>query len=169
MTPIEIALDRRIDDYVEAFATVMKPRLTRFALLVLALLLVFENLNGNMDMIAGRTHVIEAIVLDVIIAVAIWFFGYWSTVTRAAQRMYRSHLKNTGVKYRLDDGGIEYSSSMGSNYTKWNAFNRFRETPSLFLLFQPNRRFQLLPKRGIESARLDETRALLREKLVARR
>lgn len=169
MTPIEVRLDRRVEDYAEAFGAVMKPRLTRFSLLVLALLLVFQNFHGNVDRLAGRTHVVEAIVLDILIAAGIWAFGYWSTVTRAAQRMYRAHLKNTGVKYRLDESGIEYSSSAGTNSTKWGAFSRFGETRSLFLLFQPNRRFQLLPKRGIENARLDETRALLREKLIARR
>lgn len=169
MTPIEVRLDRRISDYTEAFASVMKPRLTRLSLLVLALLLLFESLHGNMDMIAGRVHVVEAILLDIAIAAAVWVVGYWSTVTRAAQRMYRMHLKNTGAKYLLDEGGLEYSSSAGTSYTKWDAFNRLRETPSLFLLFQPNRRFQLLPKRGIENARLDEARVLLRQKLVSRR
>jgi len=155
MRPIEVRVDRRVSDYTEAFSAVMKARLTRFALLVLALLLIFENLHGTMDILAGRTHVVEAIVLDVGIAAAVWAFGYWSTVTRAAQRMYRLHLKNTGVNYRLDDGGLEYTSSAGTSYTKWSAFSRFTETPSLFLLFQPNRRCQLLPKRGIENARLD--------------
>ena len=169
MTPIEVRPDRRVEDYAEAFATVMRPRLTRFSLLVLALLLVFQNLHGDMDLLAGRAHVFEAILLDILIAAAVWAFGYWSTVTRAAQRMYRAHLKNTGVKYVLDEDGMEYSSSAGTNNTKWGAFSGVLETPSLFLLFQPNRRFQLLPKRGIDGARLNEARALLREKLVRRR
>jgi len=163
MQTIAVRVDRRIEDYREAFATVMRPRLTRFSLIILALLLIFQQLHGHMDVIAGYSHVVEAIALDIAISAAVWVAGYWSTVTRAAQRMYRSHLKNTGVTYTLSEGGLEYSSSAGSSFTKWSAFAGFRETHSLFLLFHRNRRFQLIPKRGIENARVDETRALLRE------
>lgn len=165
MESIGVRVDRRIDDYREAFATVMRPRLTRFALIVLALLLIFQQLHGHMDVIAGYSHVVEAIVLDIVIAAAVWVAGYWSTVTRAAQRMYRSHLRNTGVTYALSESGLEYSSSAGTSFTKWSAFAGFRETRSLFLLFHRNRRFQLIPKRGIENGRVEETRALLKERV----
>jgi len=163
VNPIHVEVSRRKGDYVEAFRAVMGRRLVTFALLVIAAMLVIETAFGGLRS-AARPQQLHTLLFDAICAGAIWAIGYWLTVSSTARRMYAAHSRITGATYTFDDAGMQYASSKTSSFTNWTAFSRVTETPNLFLLMYPNRRFQLIPKRCVADGRAGELGSLLREK-----
>lgn len=102
---------------------------------------------------------------DALIALAAAGIGYYSTVTLTARKMFAAHARITGKSYTFDESGMQYVSSTTSSFTKWAAFTAVRETRNEFLLFYPNRLFQLIPKRNVEPGREAELRALFGAKV----
>ncbi|MGZ3506058.1 MAG: YcxB family protein [Vulcanimicrobiaceae bacterium] len=169
MTPVHVTIARRREDYLEAFNAVIGRRLIRSALIIFAALLVIDAARGWLGP-ANRLHdVIVLVIVDAAIVAIVFGLAYLTTVYLTAQRMYRAHLRITGTSYTFDDGGMQYVSSTSSSHTKWEAFAAYRETKSLFLLYYPNRLFQLIPKRNVDDGRVDDLRELLRANVRANR
>jgi YcxB-like protein len=66
---------------------------------------------------------------------------------------------------RVDEDGLYKRSEVGQSETKWFAYTRFRETQNLFVLYLGERQAEVVPKRALSNAQLDELRQLLRKKI----
>jgi hypothetical protein len=51
----------------------------------------------------------------------------------------------------ITDGGIQSDHELGRSEATWNMYEKFRETPRLFLLFQSVDLIGILPKRVFSS------------------
>jgi hypothetical protein len=63
-----------------------------------------------------------------------------------------------------EEGGHMESPTFDANL-KWGLFLRFLESDRVFLLYQTNRMFNLLPKSAFASTDIEEFRQLVRRKL----
>ncbi|RYG28041.1 MAG: YcxB family protein, partial [Chitinophagaceae bacterium] len=67
----------------------------------------------------------------------------------------------------FEQRGVALETERGTQDWNWSKFSHFVETPYFFHLYFDSRSFFLVPKDSFcDSADLDETRTLLREKIV---
>jgi hypothetical protein len=156
-----VPVARRREEYREAFSALLGRRLLRFALLVFIVLLLLAAARGWLGPANPRGDVALLILIDAAVGAAVWGVAWYVTIFATANRMYATHLRITGSIYTFDEGGMQYASSAGTSYAPWSALASYKETPKLFLLSYPNRRFQLVPKRQLEPADVDRLRELL--------
>ena len=63
----------------------------------------------------------------------------------------------------INDASVVFHSPSVNSETTWNAYSKFAEDPSNFVLYmQGNRMFVPIPKRELSPADIDELRALFR-------
>jgi hypothetical protein len=68
--------------------------------------------------------------------------------TAAFHRAYRRNRKMFGKRVvTITDHGIQSDHELGHSEATWNMYEKFRETPRLFLLFQSADLIGILPKR----------------------
>ncbi|MDQ2871636.1 MAG: YcxB family protein [Candidatus Eremiobacteraeota bacterium] len=160
-TPIVVPVVRRREDYLQAFRAVLAARLFHYALVLLLALLVLDAVRGWLGPANARADIAVLIAVDIGVTVVAWGIAYLVTIVLTAQKMYHAHIRIQGAVYTFESAGLQYASSNGNSFTAWDAFASYRETSGLILLFHPNRRFQLIPKRSIDPARLADLRELL--------
>ncbi len=87
--------------------------------------------------------------------------------TVAFRRAYRRNRKMFGERIvTIPDNGIQSDHELGRSEATWNMYEKFRETPRLFLLFQSADLIGILPKRVFRSPHdIGEFRALLASKI----
>jgi|SRR5690349_9106817 len=67
----------------------------------------------------------------------------------------------------ISDAGVNIACAAGSSQYNWNAFSRYVETKSLFLLYQAPQVFNILPKRAFRTDEEVAFRSLLSDRLGA--
>ena len=79
------------------------------------------------------------------------------------KRIYRRQLSLQGLHtYTFSAEGIVASSAHGNGRMDWTVFIKWREDPNLFLLYQADNLFHMIPKRWLTDDRqLAEFRALV--------
>ena len=95
-----------------------------------------------------------------------WFVIIWPLWVR---RDFRKH-PNFSVPQvaRLNDEGFYSANDIAQGMAKWTAFTKFHETQNLFMLHMGARLFQVIPKRALSAAQIDEMRQLLHHNLPNR-
>jgi hypothetical protein len=83
------------------------------------------------------------------------------------RKVYRRNLRMFGSRtITITDDGLSSDSPMGHAETTWNMYEKFRETKSLFLLYQSADLIGILPKRVFATpADIQQFRALLAAKI----
>ena len=64
--------------------------------------------------------------------------------------------------------GLETTTEIAKNDTKWATYTKFKESPNLFLLYFSARIFRVVPKRAFSGPELEQFRELLRENLTSK-
>jgi hypothetical protein len=109
----------------------------------------------------GTTTTVLACVVPLAVLGALVLLGRFSR-----RRTYRKQRSLQGThRFVLSDAGLAAESPHGSGEIRWSAFVRWEESPEIFLLYEADNLFHMLPKRwlGGDEARLEELRGLLRD------
>jgi hypothetical protein len=155
-------------DYLRAQWLHMKPRKAyRVAsYVVLALfaaayaLLLFESVSLG-DAWAAATLLGPVAVIPLAGAFLRWLY----------QRIYRSQPSLQGThSYQFTEAGFIAVSPHGRGEANWSVFTKWREDTNLFLLYQADNLFHMLPKRWFDPAEglVEEFRGLLESRSIHR-
>lgn len=150
-------------DYLRAQWLHMKPR-RRFrvvgylvlALFVLALVLVASRVVSEGDPRPAAPLLLATVILA---GVAYLHRYLW-------KRHYRRQPSLQGLQiYSFSPEGIDACSPHGSSQVRWDIFTKWREDSHLFLLYQADNLFCMVPKRWLVDAhQMTELRTLLAER-----
>jgi hypothetical protein len=85
----------------------------------------------------------------------------------AFARVYRRNSRLFGMRtVTVSDTGIVSDHQLGHTESAWNMYEKFRETPRLFLLYQTSDIVGIVPKRAFaNSADLEQFRRLIASKV----
>ena len=56
------------------------------------------------------------------------------------------------TRFTFDESGVAFETTLSETRLRWTAFQKFLETDSLFILYESDRVFHMVPKRGFQSA-----------------
>lgn len=153
---IEIHYQRTFDDYQEAVAAQRSKSLRlKIVGVVIAALLYLVGVVVLMSFGAsqGLAVLVTAIGFPLFAKSVSYAYGIW------LRRDFRRHPSIAlPEKTRIDDAGLHINSEVAGGTTKWVAYNGFKETQNLFLLYLGPRMAHVLPKRAFSSEQLEEFR-----------
>jgi len=72
------------------------------------------------------------------------------------------------IVYVFDDSGSVVTFPTGESRLNWNAYTKYKETGTTFLLFFDRHRYALIPKRVMSAEQIGEFRRLLRANITSR-
>ena len=147
-------------DYLQAQWLHLKPRrryrIAGYGVLALA---VFASLSVIVASIAGRDPGMALMFFAPFLAL----LGVFLLQRHLFRRAYRSQPSLRGShRYRFSADGFAAQSEVGQGEIRWDAMTRWREGPTLFLLYQADNLFHVLPKRWFgNGGAVEEFRTLL--------
>jgi len=161
---ISAAFQLTSDDYAEAqvshLSKVLGQRLG-LAVFVLGTALVITLLIARMDPAKASQMVPTWIVFaGILLLVVLLRSGM-------LHRMQFNRMKALHQPIHLEagDGGVIYRTSRGESTTKWEGFEKWRESKGNFLLYVQPRLFFVVPKRVLNEEQVAEFRELLRSRI----
>ena len=91
----------------------------------------------------------------------------WVVPSLVFRRVYRRNSRMFGTRtVTVSDAGIVSDHQLGHVESTWNMYEKFRETPRLFLLYQSTDLIGIVPKRAFANpADLQQFRALIASKV----
>src|SRR5689334_17727923 len=96
------------------------------------------------------------------LAVALFFIANPWLTRRKQKNMYRSASAMHGkLSAEFDDQGVRFSGPNHSGSSGWQNYQKFAEDSRTFLLWQPTKVFNLIPKRYLSPAQIEELRTVL--------
>jgi hypothetical protein len=96
----------------------------------------------------------------------VWVLLYWVWAPFNWRRTYTKDRRlQDAFTVDISEEGVQMGSATFDANLKWGLFLRFLESDRVFLLYQTNRMFNLLPKSAFAPAEVEEFRQLLRRKL----
>jgi YcxB-like protein len=69
------------------------------------------------------------------------------------------------IRFEAGEGGIVYNTGKSESTTKWEAFEKWKESKGSFLLYVQPRLYFLVPKRVLDGAQVDAFRELLKSRV----
>ena len=69
------------------------------------------------------------------------------------------------TRVQADEQGISFSSELSNSRTSWAAFEKWAETPTLFMLYSQPRLVHTVPKRAIPADELEHFREILSQRV----
>ena len=69
------------------------------------------------------------------------------------------------INFEAGDGGVVFRSQRGESTTRWEAFEKWRESKSSFLLYTQPRLFFVVPKRVLDIDQVAALRELLKSRV----
>lgn len=104
-------------------------------------------------------YLVSLSILFLIILLAVTSLGF--------RRVYRRNSRMFGPRtVSVTDAGFVSDHPLGHSEANWNMFEKFRETPDLFLLYQSADLISILPKRVFATpAELEQFQTLIRVKI----
>jgi len=155
---IEIYYQRTFDDYQEAVAAQRSKslRLKIVGVVVaVALYLVGVIVLMSFGRSQGLAVLVTAVGLPLLAKSVSYAYRIW------LRRDFRRHPSIAlPEKTCIDEAGLHSDSEVAYGTTKWTAYNGFRETQNLFLLYLGPRMAHVLPKRAFSTEQLEEFRRL---------
>jgi YcxB-like protein len=88
----------------------------------------------------------------------------------AQRRAYRRAASIHGrLTMAVGESGLSFSGSTFSSHLEWNFFPRFVEDDKVFVLWQGNRTFNVIPKRQLAPEQISELRAAFTRNIGAKK
>lgn len=150
------------EDYIAATRLPLRPRKSWAVIgVVLLMLATLVIVNDFWDVLRGKGHVWKDVGLTTIIAYfAGWYFVFIPVRVRriyAQQRALHEPFEMT-----FDENGIFANNARADGKLPWEYIHRWRESETLFVLYQMDALFNILPKRCfVSSAEINHFRILL--------
>ena len=69
------------------------------------------------------------------------------------------------IRFEAEEGGIVYCTAKSKGVSKWEAFEKWQESKSSFLLYLHPRLFILIPKRVLDGEQVHALRELLKSRI----
>ena len=157
---MEVAYQCNADDYVEA----QRAHALKIWVVYIPLMLgiLFFALGVWQVFSVGFARAVPALVLG-----ALWMWLFRSVF--GGKRLQRDFQKHAHLgkesRLRIDDEGISITNDVSSASNRWALYSSFRETNSLFVLYQGPRLFEMIPKRAFGDADLPRFRDLLTQEI----
>ena len=112
--------------------------------------------------VAYKTDLFQGFILRVL---GIFWLSFIPVRRLWLKRDFRKHPNLTIPQVLvLGEEGLRGTSEIGEGTSKWAAYTKFRETPSLFVLYMGGRLFRVIPKRALSPQQFEEARALFGSK-----
>jgi len=97
------------------------------------------------------------------VAFGLYFIATPWLTRRKQKKMYQSAPAMHGpLSAEFEDSGVRFSGPNHNGFLGWQNYARFSEDPRCFLLWQPTKVFNLIPKRHLSSQQVEELSSLLR-------
>jgi len=97
----------------------------------------------------------------------VWLLAFWVLPYLIWVRVYEKDRRFQGqFEAEISEEGISIKSSFSDSSLYWNAFTRFLESNTIFLLYQSGQLFVLFPKRAFGLGEADQFRELARKKIA---
>jgi hypothetical protein len=95
-------------------------------------------------------------------AFALYFIAIPWLTRRKQKKMYESTQGMHGrLSAEFDDTGVRFSGPNHNGFLGWQNYASFSEDPCCFLLWQPTKIFNIIPKRHLASQQVEELRSFL--------
>ena len=95
-------------------------------------------------------------------AIALFFIANPWLTRRKQKKMYSSASAMHGkLSAEFDDQGVRFCGPNHNGSAGWQNYQKFAEDSRIFLLWQPTRVFNPIPKRHLSSQQIEQLRALL--------
>ena len=154
------------DDYVRAQFLHIRPRpLYKWLGLILGFLLIFTL--AASFYVAVTRHDYSPSLLFMPACLGYLLFYFFVLLPRRTKKIYRQQkLLQQPLLIRISDEQFYSKNEYGESSLPWNTFLKWKEGKDLFLVYQTDRLFHMLPKRFFPSAEAtDELREILRKHL----
>src|SRR5262249_31297610 len=103
------------------------------------------------------------------LAVALFFIANPGLTRHKQKKMYSSASAMHGrLSAEFDDQGVRFSGPNHNESAGWQNYRTFAEDSRMFLLWQPTRVFNPIPKRHLSSQQIEQLRTLLSAQLRQR-
>jgi hypothetical protein len=141
------------------------------ALLVLVLIVVmavmYSTMTGSGP--ARPDDIWFLVAFGVVIAPAIYVAVIYTVLPQSARRAYRQQKSlHETMHAKWSRSGVEWQAASGQSQTPWGHYAKWNEDSRLFLLYQSDQLYQLLPKRVLSEADANTIRDHLTEAKVSR-
>jgi len=152
------------DDYAEAQVSHFTSKLGRrffWVMLLSAAALLVMVANGLVDPTKAREMAAPGIFFATMLLLMAWLR---SGMLYRRQFNRLKPLQQT-IHFEAGESGIVYRTSKGESTTRWEGFERWRESTGCFLLYVQPRLFFVVPKRVLNSEQVATFRELLRSRI----
>jgi YcxB-like protein len=156
------------DDYRDAFKTHYRKGasvFTRWTLRLLVVVGVIFLLMGILLFATGQRAINIWLVPSLIGAFWIWV-GMGGSYQRSAKKQFaKNPTLREPRRIEFTNDGVKTDAGIASSQMSWKAYLRFVESKDAFLLYSSPACFNIVPKRVLQPAQVDELRALLQRKI----
>ena len=160
---MEIHFQCNLADYDEALKARWSMKRTKILVVsVFAFILIAQMIAVNLGVRQGTAGVVIIIFcLTLSFGISVWQPRWIRKDFQSHPNFQREHT------LRIDDEGLHWKTEVDQSDTRWIAYRGYQETRNLFLFYLGKRLVQVVPKRAMSDAELEELRGLLQAKLPA--
>jgi hypothetical protein len=163
---MELNIKLTADDYIKANFVHMRPRpfIKWVGYFLLFVAVVVLGCSG-FDAIVHRKGFITPIVLAASLAYLVFSFGIYYP-KRIRKIFLQQKLLQQSFSFAVTDEAVSSKAEYGQATLTWDIFRKWKESKDLFLLYQSDVLFHMMPKRCFSSAEdISRFRKLLYEKM----